>query len=130
MVCVTVPLTDSTRHLVGADAFRQMKRSAIFVNIARGPVVDEAAMIMALQEGEIAGAGLDVFEHEPLPCSSPLLALPQVVLLPHIGSATHETREAMAQLAVDNIVLALQGQVPPSAVNLEALTVTSARGQT
>ncbi|MDR5907830.1 D-glycerate dehydrogenase [Franzmannia qiaohouensis] len=129
IVCVTVPLTDSTRHLIGADAFRQMKRSAIFVNIARGPVVDEAAMITALQEGEIAGAGLDVFEQEPLPATSPLLALPQVVLLPHIGSATHETRAAMAQLAVDNIVLALQGQAPPNGVNFEALAMTPAREQ-
>ncbi|MBD3894537.1 D-glycerate dehydrogenase [Halomonas sp. ML-15] len=117
VVCVTVPLTDSTRHLIGSDAFRQMKRSAIFVNIARGPVVDEAAMIVALQEGEIAGAGLDVFEQEPLPSTSPLLALPQVVVLPHIGSATHETRAAMAQLAVDNLAMALQGELPPCAVN-------------
>lgn len=127
VVCVTVPLTDSTRHLIDADAFRQMKRSAIFVNIARGPVVDEAAMITALQQGDIAGAGLDVFEQEPLPSSSPLLALPQVVLLPHIGSATHETRSAMAQLAVDNLALALQGERPPNAVNPDAFSMTSAQ---
>lgn len=126
VVCVTVPLTDTTWHLIGADAFRQMKRSAIFVNIARGPVVDEAAMITALQQGDIAGAGLDVFEHEPLPTSSPLMALPQVVLLPHIGSATHETRAAMAQLAVDNLLLGLQEQLPPNAVNPSAFYTTSA----
>ncbi|GHC39317.1 2-hydroxyacid dehydrogenase [Aidingimonas halophila] len=116
-VCVTVPLTNETRHLIGRDAFRRMQRSAILINIARGPVVEEGALIQALQEGWIAGAGLDVYEREPLAADSPLLQLPQVVALPHIGSATHETRAAMAQCAVDNLLHALRGERPPNSVN-------------
>lgn len=116
-VCVTVPLTAETRHLIGAREFALMKSSAIFVNIARGAVVDEAALIEALESGRIRAAGLDVFEREPLPVESPLLRLSNVVALPHVGSATHETREAMAQRAVDNIALALRGERPISLVN-------------
>lgn len=119
-VCVTVPLTADTEHLLGANEFAQMKPSAIFINIARGKVVDENALIDALQNGVIQAAGLDVFEQEPLPSSSPLAKMPNVVALPHIGSATHETRDAMAQRAVDNICLALQGERPISLVNEEA----------
>ncbi|KAA0009767.1 D-glycerate dehydrogenase [Billgrantia pellis] len=119
-VCVTVPLAAQTRHLIARDQFRRMKRSAIIVNIARGPVVDEEALVQALEEGWIAGAGLDVYETEPLPIDSPLLRLPQVVTLPHIGSATHETRIAMAQRAVDNLCLALKGERPINIVNEEA----------
>ncbi|SEG11823.1 2-hydroxyacid dehydrogenase [Billgrantia desiderata] len=119
-VCVTVPLTAETRHLIDRDAFRRMKPSAIFVNVARGPVVDEMALVQALQEGWIAGAGLDVYECEPLSADSPLLQLAQVVTLPHIGSATHETRAAMAQRAVDNLILALKGERPIDVVNEEA----------
>lgn len=116
-VCVTVPLTKETEHLIGADEFSQMKPSGIFINIARGKVVNEAALIKALENGTIRAAGLDVFEQEPLPASSPLPHMPNVVALPHIGSATHETRQAMAQRAVDNIRLALQGERPISLVN-------------
>lgn len=119
-VCVTVPLTADTEHLLGANEFALMKPSAIFINIARGKVVDENALIDALKNGVIQAAGLDVFEHEPLPSSSPLPKMPNVVALPHIGSATHETRDAMAQRAVDNICLALQGERPISLVNEEA----------
>ncbi|GEN27672.1 bifunctional glyoxylate/hydroxypyruvate reductase B [Halovibrio variabilis] len=119
-VCVTVPLTTETEHLIGAKEFAQMKPSGIFINIARGKVVDEAALINALENGVIQAAGLDVFEQEPLPASSPLPKMPNVVALPHIGSATHETRNAMAQRAVDNIRLALQGERPISLVNEEA----------
>ncbi|ASK18112.1 2-hydroxyacid dehydrogenase [Halomonas sp. N3-2A] len=119
-VCVTVPLTADTEHLLGVNEFAQMKSSAIFINIARGKVVDENALIDALQNGVIQAAGLDVFEQEPLPSSSPLSKMPNVVALPHIGSATHETRDAMAQRAVDNICLALQGERPISLVNEEA----------
>ncbi|GAB2799338.1 D-glycerate dehydrogenase [Halomonas shantousis] len=118
-VCVTVPLTAETTHLFGAEQFARMKKSAIFINIARGKVVDEAAMIGALQEGQIHGAGLDVFEKEPLPAGSPLVQMSNVVALPHIGSATHETRTAMAQRAVDNITRALDGERPLSLVNTE-----------
>ncbi|HBP41509.1 MAG: 2-hydroxyacid dehydrogenase [Vreelandella alkaliphila] len=119
-VCVTVPLTADTEHLLGANEFALMKPSAIFINIARGKVVDENALIDALKNGAIQAAGLDVFEQEPLPSSSPLAKMPNVVALPHIGSATHETRDAMAQRAVDNICLALQGERPISLVNEEA----------
>ena len=118
-VCVTVPLTAETERLIGAQQFALMKRTAIFINIARGKVVDESALINALENGVIKAAGLDVFEQEPLSASSPLPHMPNVVALPHIGSATHETREAMAQRAVDNIRLALQGEPPISLVNEE-----------
>ncbi|MHB0777234.1 2-hydroxyacid dehydrogenase [Halomonas sp. WWR20] len=118
-VCVTVPLTAETTHLFGAEQFSRMQKSAIFINIARGKVVDEAALIAALEAGEIRAAGLDVFEQEPLPADSPLLHMANVVALPHIGSATHETRTAMAQRAVDNITLALNGERPLSLVNEE-----------
>ncbi|MGM0543739.1 MAG: 2-hydroxyacid dehydrogenase [Pseudomonadota bacterium] len=118
-VCVTVPLTADTERLIGAREFAQMKPSGIFINIARGKVVDEGALIHALENGVIHAAGLDVFEQEPLPASSPLPKMPNVVALPHIGSATHETRDAMAQRAVDNIHLALLGERPISLVNEE-----------
>ena len=118
-VCVTVPLTAETERLIGAQQFALMKRSAIFINIARGKVVDESALINALENGVIKAAGLDVFEQEPLSASSPLPHMLNVVALPHIGSATHETREAMAQRAVDNTRLALQGKPPISLVNEE-----------
>jgi gluconate 2-dehydrogenase len=109
-VCVLVPLTPATDALIGAREFALMKRSAIFINGARGRVVDERALIEALRNGTIHGAGLDVFEREPLPVDSPLLTLPNVVALPHIGSATHETRYEMARIAVDNIIAALAGE--------------------
>lgn len=116
-VCVILPLSDETRHMFGAKQFKQMKSSAIFINAGRGPVVDEQALIAALQNGEIHAAGLDVFEQEPLPLSSPLLALPNVVALPHIGSATHETRYNMAATAVDNLINALNGKTGKNCVN-------------
>lgn len=117
IICVTVPLTAETEHLIGSREFAQMKPSAIFVNIARGKVVNEAALIEALEMGRIQAAGLDVFEHEPLSPESPLPHMRNVVALPHVGSATHETRTAMAQRAVDNLVLALKGERPINLVN-------------
>ncbi|TNL12787.1 glyoxylate/hydroxypyruvate reductase GhrB [Kosakonia cowanii] len=116
-VCVVLPLTEETQHLIGKAQFAMMKKSAIFINAGRGPVVDEAALIEALQNGEIHAAGLDVFEQEPLPADSPLLSLPNVVALPHIGSATHETRYNMAACAVDNLIDALNGKVEQNCVN-------------
>jgi len=116
-VCVNVPLTAETTGLIDADVLKRMKSSAILINIARGKVVDEQALIEALSNGEILAAGLDVFAQEPLPGDSPLTRMDNVVTLPHIGSATHETREAMAQRAVDNVIAALQGQQPPSPYN-------------
>lgn len=120
-VCVILPLTDETHHMIGAEQFRKMKKSAIFINAGRGPVVDENALIDALQSGEIHAAGLDVFEQEPLSKDSPLLALKNVVALPHIGSATHETRYNMAACAVDNLINALNGDVSQNCVNPKAV---------
>jgi gluconate 2-dehydrogenase len=119
-VCLILPLTDETHHLMGKAQFDKMKKSAIFINAGRGPVVDEQALIAALKNGEIHAAGLDVFEQEPLPASSELLKLPNVVALPHIGSATHETRYNMAACAVDNLIDALQGKVDKNCVNPQA----------
>jgi len=116
-VCLVLPLSEETHHLIGKPQFAMMKKSAIFINAGRGPVVDEAALIEALQQGEIHAAGLDVFEKEPLPGDSPLLSLPNVVALPHIGSATHETRYNMAACAVDNLIDALNGKVEKNCVN-------------
>ncbi len=119
-VCLILPLTDETHHLMGKAQFEKMKKSAIFINAGRGPVVDEQALIAALKNGKIHAAGLDVFEQEPLPASSELLKLPNVVALPHIGSATHETRYNMAACAVDNLIDALQGKVDKNCVNPQA----------
>ncbi|WP_313643583.1 D-glycerate dehydrogenase [Pseudomonas sp.] len=116
-VCLTVPLSAATEKLIGARELALMKPEAILVNIARGRVVDEAALLVALQEKRIRGAGLDVFVQEPLPADSPLLRLENVVATPHIGSATHETREAMARCAVENLLSALAGQRPANVVN-------------
>jgi gluconate 2-dehydrogenase len=120
-VCLQVPLTPETHHLIGAAELRSMKKSAILINASRGATVDEAALIQALQTGTLHGAGLDVFETEPLPASSPLLTLPNVVALPHIGSATHETRHAMASNAAENLVAALDGTLIRNVVNREVL---------
>jgi len=120
-VCLQVPLTPETRHLIGASQLRAMKRSAILINASRGAIVDEPALIEALADGTIAGAGLDVFEHEPLVSDSPLLAMRNVVALPHIGSATHETRHAMARCAAENLVAALAGTLTRNVANPEVL---------
>jgi len=119
-VCLTVPLTAETEGLIGAEQFARMRPETIFINIARGKVVDEQALINALQNGQIRAAGLDVFEREPLQADSPLLQLDNVVATPHMGSATHETREAMARCAVDNLVAALTGERPKDLVNPSA----------
>jgi len=116
-VVLVLPYTEETHHLINAEKFAIMKSSAIFVNAGRGSVVDENALIEALKNGEILAAGLDVFEKEPLPVDSPLLTLPNVVALPHIGSATHETRYGMAACAVDNLIAALNGSVEKNCVN-------------
>jgi len=120
-VCLQVPLTPETQHLIGAAELRAMKKSAILINASRGATVDEAALIEALQAGTIHGAGLDVFETEPIPADSPLLSMPNVVALPHIGSATHETRHAMALNAAENLVAALDGTLTRNVVNRDVL---------
>ena len=116
-VCLTLPLTAQTQGLMGAEQFALMRPESIFINISRGKVVDEAALIKALQQGQIRAAGLDVFVREPLEVDSPLLQLDNVVATPHIGSATVETREAMARCAVDNLLAALTGEPPANRVN-------------
>ena len=116
-VCLTLPLTAETEKLIGAEEFALMGPQTIFINISRGKVVDEVALVEALQQRTIRAAGLDVFEREPLKHDSPLLRLNNVVATPHIGSATHETREAMARCAVDNLLQALAGERPKNLVN-------------
>ena len=115
-VCLVVPLSEKTKHLIGKRELELMKPNGILVNIARGPIVDEAALITALQDGTIRGAGLDVYEKEPL-ADSPLFKLSNAVTLPHIGSATTETREAMAERALENLTAALLGKRPQDLVN-------------
>jgi len=114
IVAVTLPLTDETRGLMDARAFALMKPGAIFVNGARGAIVDELALLDALDHGSLRAAALDVFATEPLPPPSPLRRHPKVTCLPHIGSATHETRLAMAKLATTNLLAALAGEPPPT----------------
>lgn len=120
-VCLQVPLTEETRHMIGAKELASMKKSAVLINASRGAIVDESALIDALRNGTIHGAGLDVFEKEPLPADSPLLQMANVVALPHIGSATHETRHAMARNAAENLVAALAGTLTTNIVNREVL---------
>ncbi|GFG85587.1 2-hydroxyacid dehydrogenase [Mycolicibacter algericus] len=114
-----VPLAEQTRHLVNAEVLRSMKPTAMLINTARGPVVDEQALITALKTNEIAGAGLDVYENEPR-LAAGLAELPNTVLLPHIGSATVSVRAEMARLCAENAITMARGVVPPHPVNPEA----------
>ena len=117
VVSLHCPLTPQTRHLIDAAALRRMKPTAILVNTARGPVVDPAALGEALRGGWIAGAGLDVTDPEPLPADDPLLDAPNLIVLPHIGSATHSARAQMTELAVANLLATLAGEPMPNAVS-------------
>ncbi len=119
IVSLHVPLTKETYHMIGEKELKMMKPTAILINTARGAVVDTNALIKALEEGWIAGAGLDVFEKEPLPEGHPITKFKNVVLTPHIGSATFETRAKMAELAVDNLISVLKGEEPKALVNPE-----------
>jgi len=121
-VSLHAPLTDDTVHFIGAEELALMKPTAILVNTARGPLVDQRALAEALRERRIFAAGLDVFESEPIPMDDPLLALENVVLLPHVGSASVATRTLMAKMAVENLVAGLRGQRPPHPVNPEVLS--------
>jgi glyoxylate reductase len=123
IVSIHVPLTPETRHMIGERELRMMKRTAILVNTARGAVVDTQALVKALKEGWIAAAALDVFEEEPLPPDHPLTKLPNVVLVPHIGSATRETRERMACLVLENLLAFRDGKEPPTLVNRDVVKV-------
>jgi glyoxylate reductase len=116
-ISINVPLTDKTRHMIGTHELASMKRDVIIVNTARGPVIDEEALIMALKLGRIGGAGLDVTEVEPIRADHPLLQFPNVVVTPHIGSASHATRSRMAELAVDNVLEVFAGRLPRCCVN-------------
>lgn len=118
-VVLSIPLTEETRHLIGAAELALMKPTAFLVNVARGPVVDEAALVEALRSKRIAGAGLDVFEEEPK-LHPGLLGLENLALTPHIGSASGATRRRMATRAAENCVAALEGHRPPNLVNPEA----------
>lgn len=116
VITLHTPLIDATRHLIGEPELRAMRPSAILVNTSRGPIVDEAALVRALQQGWIAGAGLDVYEHEPRMAPG-LAECPSAVLSPHLGSATVQTRSAMAQLTAKNALDAIEGRVPRRCVN-------------
>ena len=119
-VSVHTPLAKETRHQIGARELKLMKKTAYLINTARGPIVDEAALVHALLRREIAGAGLDVFEHEPK-VGAALRKLPNIVLTPHLGSAVGEAREAMAHHVADNIAAFLAGNRPPNCVNPQVL---------
>ncbi|MDK2856516.1 MAG: glyoxylate reductase [Bacillota bacterium] len=119
-ISIHVPLTAETRHLFNAEAFAKMKPTAVLVNTARGPIVDEAALYAALKTGRIAAAGLDVMDPEPPRPDNPLLTLDNAILLPHIGSASIATRTRMATMAAENAAAVLRGELPPNLVNPEA----------
>ena len=116
-----MPLVEETRGLMGQREFGLMKPGAILVNGSRGPIVQEPALLEALDSGHLRAAGLDVFAIEPLPMDSPLRTHPRVTPLPHIGSATHETRRAMAELATDNLLHALAGERPACSYDLSGI---------
>jgi glyoxylate reductase len=115
-VSLHVPLTPATRHLIGATALARMKPTAVLVNTARGPIVDQAALARALRQGQIAGAALDVTDPEPLPSDDPLWHAPNLLVVPHIGSATRTARERMTEIAVENLLAALDGRPMPHPV--------------
>jgi glyoxylate reductase len=118
-ITVHTDLNPTTRHLLDANAFAKMKRTAIVINTARGPIVDPQALYDALRQGKIAGAGLDVTEPEPIPMDSPLLTLPNCLIVPHIASASVATRARMAQMAAANLIAGLRGDRLPNCVNPE-----------
>ncbi len=120
-VTVHVPLLPDTHHLIGAAEFTMMKSTAVFVNTSRGGVVDQRALYDVLKSRRIFAAGLDVTEVEPIPLDDPLLTLDNVIILPHIASASDATRRKMALMAADNLIAGLNGQIPPNCVNPEAL---------
>ena len=118
VVSLHVPLTESTQHLIDEPALARMKPGAILINTARGAIVDQDAVAAALSSGRLAAAALDVTDPEPLPQAHPLLDAPNLIVVPHIGSATHATRARMAEMAVDNLLTGLAGRPMPNAVAL------------
>ncbi len=117
IVSLHVSLSEQTRHLIGKSEFELMKPDAILINTARGAVVDQGALAEALKSGTIGGAGLDVFDPEPVSLDDPIVTAPHVVLLPHIGSATVVTRTRMAEIAIDNLIAGLIGEPLPNCIN-------------
>lgn len=122
-VSVHVPLMKETLHLIDEPKLRMMKKTAYLINNSRGPVVDEEALTKALRDGWIAGAGLDVFEQEPTPKSNPLLRMDNVVVAPHISSASYETRSRMAEMVAENLVAFFEKRKPPNLVNPDVMKV-------
>ena len=122
-VTINAPLTKETHHLVDEKKLKSMKKTAYLINNARGPIVDEKALYKALKEGWIAGAGLDVFEQEPTPKENSVLQLDNVVVAPHISSASFETRSRMAEMVAENLVAFFEGKTPPNLVNPEVMNV-------
>ncbi|MHA1616785.1 MAG: glyoxylate reductase [Candidatus Njordarchaeales archaeon] len=123
VVSIHVPLTPETRRMISERELKLMKRTAYLINTSRGPVVDEQALYKALKERWIAGAALDVFEKEPTPKDNPLLTLDNVVVTPHIGSATIETRTRMAEIVAENLIAFYRGKIPPTLVNHEVTKI-------
>ncbi len=121
VISVHVPLSEQTRHLIGRAQFALMKNTAVFVNTSRGPVVDQRALAEALASRRIFAAGIDVFEQEPVSPDDPLLKLDNVIVVPHVASASIPTRIRMATLAAENLVAVLEGRRPPNPVNPEVL---------
>ncbi len=122
-VSVHVPLMKETHHLINAQRLSLMKKTAYLINNSRGPVVDEKALYEALKKGQIAGAGLDVFEQEPTPVDNPLLKLDNVVVAPHISSASLETRAKMSEMVAENLVAFFEGKKPPNLVNSDVIKI-------
>ena len=122
-VSIHVPLMKETHHLINEERLRLMKKTAYLINNSRGPVVDEKALYKALKEGWIAGAGLDVFEQEPTPVDNPLLKLDNVVVAPHISSASYETRSRMAEMVAENLVAFFEKRQPPNLVNPDVMKI-------
>ena len=120
-ISIHVPLSPETRHLIGATEFNLMKPNAVFINTSRGAIVDQKALYEALKSHRIFSAGIDVTEVEPIPPDDPLLTLDNVIITPHIGSASFTTRKKMALMAADNLLAGLSGKVPANCVNPEAL---------
>jgi glyoxylate reductase len=122
-VSIHVPLMKETHHLINAEKLKLMKKTAYLINNSRGPVIDEKALYEALKNGQIAGAGLDVFEQEPAPVDNPLLKFDNVVVAPHISSASLETRSQMAEMVAENLVAFFEGRKPPNLVNPDVMKV-------
>lgn len=122
-VSVHVPLTEATYHLINGQRLQLMKKTAYLINNSRGAVIDEKALYTALKSNQIAGAGLDVFEQEPISMDNPLLNLDNVVVTPHISSASYETRSRMAEIVAENLVSFFEGKVPPNLVNQQVVKV-------